>query len=39
MEYQGTRREAHVVDNEFVKGEWRDGHVYAPLEGEWLTSR
>jgi len=31
----GLRREAHLVENEWVKGEWTDEVVYAVLEGEW----
>jgi RimJ/RimL family protein N-acetyltransferase len=29
------RREAHLVQNEWFKGEWTDELVYAMLEGEW----
>jgi RimJ/RimL family protein N-acetyltransferase len=29
------RREAHLVENEFVKGEWSDEFVYAMLRSEW----
>jgi RimJ/RimL family protein N-acetyltransferase len=31
------RREAHLVQNEFVKGEWCDELVYALLAEEWLA--
>ena len=31
----GFRREAHYVENEYVKGEWTDEVVYATLEHEW----
>jgi RimJ/RimL family protein N-acetyltransferase len=31
----GMRREAHFVQNEFVKGEWADEVVYAMLHHEW----
>lgn len=31
----GMRREAHFVQNEFVKGEWTDELVYAILDREW----
>jgi RimJ/RimL family protein N-acetyltransferase len=34
----GMRREAHLRDNEFVKGEWCDELVYAMLEEEWRAS-
>lgn len=39
MERLGMRREAHLVENEFVKGEWTDELVYAMLEQEWWASR
>ena len=39
MERLGMRREAHLVENEFVKGEWTDELVYAMLEQEWLAGR
>jgi RimJ/RimL family protein N-acetyltransferase len=35
MERLGMRREAHLVENEFVKGEWTDELVYAMLDREW----
>ena len=35
LERLGMRREAHLVENEFVKGEWTDELVYAMLEQEW----
>jgi RimJ/RimL family protein N-acetyltransferase len=35
MERLGMRREAHFVQNEFVKGAWGDELVYAILEHEW----
>jgi RimJ/RimL family protein N-acetyltransferase len=31
----GMRREAHLVQNEWLKGEWCDELVYALLEHEW----
>jgi RimJ/RimL family protein N-acetyltransferase len=31
----GMRREAHLRENEFVKGEWTDEYVYAMLRSEW----
>ncbi|GAA4570756.1 GNAT family protein [Micromonospora coerulea] len=31
----GMRHEAHLVQNEFVKGEWTDEAVYALLAAEW----
>ena len=36
LERLGMRREAHLLENEFVKGEWTDELVYALLEHEWL---
>ena len=35
LERLGMRREAHLVQNELVKGEWTDEMVYAMLEDEW----
>jgi RimJ/RimL family protein N-acetyltransferase len=35
LERLGMRREAHFVQNEFVKGEWTDEIVYAMLKDEW----
>jgi RimJ/RimL family protein N-acetyltransferase len=29
------RREAHLVENEWVKGEWQSELVYAMLDREW----
>ena len=37
MERLGMRREAHLIENEFVKGEWADELVYAMLDREWQT--
>ncbi len=31
----GLRQEAHLVENEFVKGEWTDEIVMAILRSEW----
>ena len=31
----GMRREAHFVENEFVKGEWQSELVFAILDREW----
>ena len=38
MERLGMRREAHLRENEFVKGEWCDELIYAMLAGEWEAS-
>jgi [ribosomal protein S5]-alanine N-acetyltransferase len=34
----GMRREAHFVENAWLKGEWRDSLIYAILEREWRAS-
>ncbi len=39
LERLGLRREAHLVANEFVKGEWCDELVFAVLEDEWVSPR
>jgi RimJ/RimL family protein N-acetyltransferase len=39
LERAGLRREAHFVENEFVKGEWTDELVYAILRSEWGARR
>jgi RimJ/RimL family protein N-acetyltransferase len=33
----GMRHEAHLVENEFVKGEWQSELVYAMLADEWMS--
>jgi RimJ/RimL family protein N-acetyltransferase len=38
LEKLGMRREAHLVENEWIKGEWQSELVYAMLAREW-TSR
>ncbi|MCG5216962.1 GNAT family N-acetyltransferase [Streptosporangium sp. KLBMP 9127] len=35
LERLGMRREAQLVENEMVKGEWTDEVIYAMLENEW----
>jgi len=35
MERLGMRREAHLLQNMLVKGEWVDSLVYAMLASEW----
>jgi RimJ/RimL family protein N-acetyltransferase len=35
LERLGMRREAHLVENEWVKGEWQSEYVYALLDREW----
>jgi RimJ/RimL family protein N-acetyltransferase len=39
MERLGMRREAHLLQNEWVKGEWCDELDYALLDDEWRASR
>ncbi|TCO62737.1 GNAT family N-acetyltransferase [Actinocrispum wychmicini] len=36
VEKLGMRHEAHLVENEFVKGEWTDEVVYAMLARDWV---
>jgi RimJ/RimL family protein N-acetyltransferase len=35
MERAGMRREAHLVQSEFIKNEWTDELIYAILRSEW----
>jgi len=35
MERLGMRREAHLIENEYLKGEWTDELDYAILAREW----
>lgn len=35
FERLNMRKEAHFVENEFIKGEWQGEVVYAVLEHEW----
>lgn len=39
LERLGMRKEGHLVQNEFVKGEWADEIDYAMLRTEWLSAR
>ncbi|MEV7013969.1 GNAT family protein [Streptosporangium sp. NPDC051022] len=39
LERLGMRREAHLVENEIVKGEWTDELIYAILRREWHARR
>ena len=34
----GLRREAHLIQNEWVKGEWTDDLIYAMLASEWVAA-
>jgi RimJ/RimL family protein N-acetyltransferase len=38
LEKLGMRREAHLIENEWVKGEWQSECVYALLAREWAAS-
>jgi RimJ/RimL family protein N-acetyltransferase len=35
LEKLGMRQEAHLLENEFVKGEWQSELAYAILDREW----
>ncbi|GAA5065494.1 RimJ/RimL family protein N-acetyltransferase [Thermocatellispora tengchongensis] len=35
----GMRREAHLRENEFFKGQWSDELIYAMLHREWTATR
>lgn len=37
LERLGMRKEAHFVENEWVKGEWTDEAIYAILDRDWRT--
>ena len=39
LERLGMRLEAHLHENEWVKGEWQSELVYAMLETEWASLR
>jgi RimJ/RimL family protein N-acetyltransferase len=39
LERIGMRREAHLIENEFVKGEWQSELVYAILRREWRAAQ
>jgi len=39
LEKLGMRREALMIENEWVKGEWQSGIDYAILEREWRAQR
>lgn len=38
LERLGMRREAHLVENEWIKDEWQSELVYAVLDREWRTA-
>jgi aminoglycoside 6'-N-acetyltransferase len=35
----GMRREAHFVENAWVKGRWTDSVIFALLDREWAARR
>ena len=37
MERAGMRREAHLVQSQFIKNEWTDELIYAILRTEWAA--
>ena len=39
LERLGMRREAHLIENEWGKGEWHSEAVYAILAREWRAAR
>jgi RimJ/RimL family protein N-acetyltransferase len=39
LERIGMRKEAHLVENEWVKGEWQSEVIYALLAREWREAR
>ena len=39
LERLGMRREGHLRENEFVKGEWTDELIYATTRDEWDARR
>jgi len=39
VEKLGMRREAHLVENVWIKGEWCDTWIYAMLDREWRRAR
>ncbi len=39
MEKLGMRQEAHLRENELLKGEWTDELIYAMLDREWSAAQ
>ena len=37
LEKLGMRREGHLVENAWIKGEWADSLIYAILDREWAA--
>jgi RimJ/RimL family protein N-acetyltransferase len=38
LEKLGMRREAHLIENEWIKGEWQSEAIYALLAREWAAA-
>jgi RimJ/RimL family protein N-acetyltransferase len=38
MERAGMRREGHLVQNVWIKGEWCDSLIFGMLASEWPTN-
>lgn len=38
LERIGMRREGHLLQNGFVRGEWVDSYLYAMLDSEWTST-
>ena len=39
LERLGMRKEAHLIENGWVKGEWSSEAIYAILAREWREAR
>jgi RimJ/RimL family protein N-acetyltransferase len=39
LERLGMRKEAHLVENEWLRGEWQSELIYAQLAAEWRQSQ
>jgi len=39
MEKLGMRREGHLIENGWVKGEWQSELIYAMLDHEWRAAQ
>jgi RimJ/RimL family protein N-acetyltransferase len=39
LEKVGLQREAHLIENEFIKGEWTDEVILAIRRNQWLSRR
>jgi RimJ/RimL family protein N-acetyltransferase len=38
LEKLGMRREAHLIENEYIRGEWQSELAYGLLEAEWRAT-